>query len=131
MLTCSVFWSADTIHGTESENTGNIDACVFYIPSVPLTASNAVRCLRLVGEELLANVVQQYVAQQRDAFLKGVPPPDFPGGSGESEFADRGSTKDILSDSGRLAMGLGPLNTSEATKGKEGLVSEVNKILGY
>ncbi|KAJ4242823.1 hypothetical protein NW757_011718 [Fusarium falciforme] len=110
----TVFWSADTIHGTESENTGNVDACVFYIPSVPLTASNA-----------------QYVAQQRDAFLKGIPPPDFPGGSGESEFADRGSTKDILSDSGRLAMGLSPLNTSEATKGKEGLVSEVNKILGY
>ncbi|KAL2674064.1 hypothetical protein Neosp_012510 [[Neocosmospora] mangrovei] len=109
----TVFWSADTIHGTESENTGNVDACVFYIPSVPLTASNA-----------------QYVAQQRDAFLKGVPPPDFPGGRGESEFADRGSTKDILSDSGRLAMGLSPLNTSEATKGKEGLVSEVNKILG-
>ncbi|KAM0369157.1 hypothetical protein ACHAPY_011177 [Fusarium culmorum] len=67
----TVFWSADTIHGTESENTGNVDACVFYIPSVPLTPSNA-----------------QYVAQQRDAFLKGIPPPDFPGGSGESEFVD-------------------------------------------
>jgi hypothetical protein len=38
-----VFWSADTIHGTESENTGKDDACVFYIPSVPLTPSNAVR----------------------------------------------------------------------------------------
>jgi hypothetical protein len=37
-----VFWSADTIHGTEMENTGNIDACVFYIPSVPLTLNNAV-----------------------------------------------------------------------------------------
>lgn len=38
-----VFWSADTIHGTESDNTGDKDACVFYIPSVPLTPSNAVR----------------------------------------------------------------------------------------
>lgn len=38
-----VFWSADTIHGTESDNTGDVDACVFYIPSVPLTLNNAVR----------------------------------------------------------------------------------------
>jgi len=38
-----VFWSADTIHGTESDNTGDNDACVFYIPSVPLTPNNAVR----------------------------------------------------------------------------------------
>jgi hypothetical protein len=39
----TVFWSADTIHGTEPENTGAEDACVFYIPSVPLTLSNMVR----------------------------------------------------------------------------------------
>ncbi|KAH6884384.1 hypothetical protein B0T10DRAFT_409939 [Thelonectria olida] len=110
----TVFWSADTIHGTESENAGKNDACVFYIPSVPLTPSNA-----------------QYVAQQRDAFLKGVPPPDFPGGSGESEFFNRGTTDDILSDPGRLAMGLRPLHKSEQNKGKESLVSEVNKIFGY
>ncbi|KAF4971595.1 hypothetical protein FSARC_1627 [Fusarium sarcochroum] len=108
----TVFWSADTIHGTENNNTGDMDACVFYIPSVPLTPNNA-----------------HYVAQQRDAFLQGIPPPDFPGGSGESEFSDRGTTKDILSDSGRLAMGLSPLNTSQATREKESLVSEVNKIL--
>jgi hypothetical protein len=40
-----VFWSADTIHGTEMDNSGDIDACVFYIPSVPLTPNNAVRQL--------------------------------------------------------------------------------------
>lgn len=80
---------------------------------------------------VLANDIQHYVAQQRDSFLKGVPPPDFPGGSGESQFVDKATTKDILSDSGRLAMGLSPLNPSQATKGKESLVSEVNKILGY
>jgi hypothetical protein len=79
----------------------------------------------------LANDTQQYAAQQRDAFLKGVPPPGFPGGYGESNFVDRGPTKDILSDSGRLAMGLSPLNTSEIAKGKESLASEVDKILGY
>lgn len=37
-----VFWSADTIHGTETNNTGKIDACVFYVPSVPLTENNVV-----------------------------------------------------------------------------------------
>ncbi|KAK2687825.1 hypothetical protein QWA68_013727 [Fusarium oxysporum] len=110
----TVFWSADIIHGTESKNTGKVNACAFYIPLVSLTPSNT-----------------QYVAQQRDAFLKGVPPPDFPGGSGESDFVDQGTTKYILTDSGRLAMGLSPLNTLEKTKGKESLASEVNKILGY
>ncbi|KAG7416794.1 hypothetical protein ACKAV7_003577 [Fusarium commune] len=110
----TVFWSADTIHGTEDNNTGDVDACVFYIPSVPLTPSNA-----------------HYVAQQRDAFLQGIPPPDFPGGAGESEFSDKATTKDILSDSGKRAMGLSPFSTSETAKEKESLVSEVNKILGY
>lgn len=43
ILTIIVFWSADTIHGTETVNTGPNDACVFYIPSVPLTPNNAVR----------------------------------------------------------------------------------------
>lgn len=38
----TVFWSADTIHGTEMKNTGAHDASVFYIPSVPLTDSNIV-----------------------------------------------------------------------------------------
>lgn len=38
----TVFWSADTIHGTEMKNTGTQDACVFYIPSVPLTDGNIV-----------------------------------------------------------------------------------------
>ena len=38
-----VFWSAETIHGTESVNTEGNDACVFYIPSVPLTPNNTVR----------------------------------------------------------------------------------------
>jgi hypothetical protein len=49
--TSLVFWSADTIHGTESKNRGNIDACVFYIPSVPLTPNNAVRELSLISAD--------------------------------------------------------------------------------
>ncbi|KAJ5108169.1 hypothetical protein N7456_004844 [Penicillium angulare] len=107
----TVFWSADTIHGTETINTGDNDACVFYIPSVPLTPSNA-----------------QYVAQQRDAFLKGVPPPDFPGGLGESEYSDRATVNDIQSEAGRMAMGLSPVNLN----GKNNkLEKEINNILGH
>lgn len=37
-----VFWSADTIHGTENNNTGDVDTCVFYIPAVPTTPNNVV-----------------------------------------------------------------------------------------
>ncbi|KAL6885658.1 hypothetical protein GGI43DRAFT_426627 [Trichoderma evansii] len=110
----TVFWSADTIHGTESENAGKNDACVFYIPSVPLTPSNA-----------------QYIAQQRNHFLKGIPPPDFPGGPGESGFANRGTTYDILSDSGKLAMGLRQLKPQAQSKGQEKLIQEVNNALGF
>ncbi|KAE8542256.1 hypothetical protein D1P53_001029 [Cryptococcus gattii VGV] len=91
----TVFWSADTIHGTENNNTGDVDACVFYIPAVPTTPNNV-----------------QYIAQQRDAFLHGVPPPDFPGGAGESQFSDRATPKDIQSEAGKFAMGLKPLEAS-------------------
>ncbi|KAJ5090623.1 hypothetical protein N7532_009307 [Penicillium argentinense] len=110
----TVFWSADTIHGTESNNTGDNDACVFYIPSVPLTPSNA-----------------QYVAQQRDTFLKGVPPPDFPGGFGESEFTDRAQIGDIQSEAGKMAMGLIPIQVNAKSDNSANLIREVNGILGY
>ncbi|OXG77983.1 hypothetical protein C345_06401 [Cryptococcus neoformans A2-102-5] len=105
----TVFWSADTIHGTESNNTGDVDACVFYIPAVPTTPNNV-----------------QYIAQQRDAFLHGVPPPDFPGGTGESQFSDRATPKDIQSEAGKFAMGLKPLDASKGV-----LAKSVNSILGY
>ncbi|PIG80732.1 hypothetical protein AARAC_006526 [Aspergillus arachidicola] len=110
----TVFWSADTIHGTEGENTGDTDACVFYIPSVPLTPNNA-----------------QYVAQQRDAFLKGIPPPDFPGGVGESQFSDRAQVGDVQSQAGREAMGLSPIKPSIKNEKSAKLAEEVNKIMGY
>ncbi|KAJ5593679.1 hypothetical protein N7537_010583 [Penicillium hordei] len=110
----TVFWSADTIHGTESDNTGDIDASVFYIPSVPLTPNNA-----------------KYVAQQRDAFLKGVPPPDFPGGFGESQFSDRAQVGDIQSEVGRMAMGLSPITVTGKNEKSTKLAHEVNAILGY
>jgi len=111
----TVFWSADTIHGTENDNTSDIDACVFYIPAVPLTENNVA-----------------YVSQQRDAFLKGVPPPDFPGGAGESSFADRATPKDLLSDVGRRGMGLDRMVVGAgANTMQKDLAKSANSILGY
>jgi hypothetical protein len=75
--------------------------------------------------------MQQYIAQQRDSFLKGVPPPDFPGGAGESEFTDRAKSEDVIGASGRLAMGLSPLKIDSQSGRQGGLAREVNQILGY
>ncbi|KAG9964054.1 DUF1479-domain-containing protein, partial [Aureobasidium melanogenum] len=110
----TVFWSADTIHGTEMENTGKNDACVFYIPSVPMTPNNA-----------------QYVAQQRDAFAAGIPPPDFPGGLGESQFADATYLTEIQSEAGKQAMGLVPISVDGKDNKRAELAKEVNNILGF
>jgi hypothetical protein len=74
---------------------------------------------------------QQYIAQQREAFLAGVPPPDFPGGVGESEFSGRGAVENISSQRGRQGMGLEPF----ALHGDGGVVDEVrqasNRLLGF
>ncbi len=75
--------------------------------------------------------MQKYIAQQRDSFLKGIPPPDFPGGAGESEFVGRAKTEAIQSESGRIAMGLSPLKISGQSERQKVIMREVNKILGY
>lgn len=124
MLT-SVFWSADTIHGTEMKNTGTRDASVFYIPSVPLTDSNIVSVLQCQRSP------QQYVAQQRDAFLRGVPPPDFPGGAGESLYPGRARTTDLLSQEGKRAMGLEPFLLHKQDGVARDLRKYANTQLGY
>jgi len=130
-----VFWSADTIHGTEMENTGKADACVFYIPSVPLTPNNAVslfwkndRPLNQIG---LRPLIQHYIAQQRDSFTSGIPPPDFPGGRGESQFADATYLTEVQSDWGKQAMGLKPIPVHGKNGKQSDLAEEVNTILGF
>nr|POF12278.1 hypothetical protein CFP56_76037 [Quercus suber] len=70
----------------------------------------------------------RYVAQQRDAFLAGVPPPDFPGGVGESQFTDRAHVSDIQSEAGRIAMGLSPVAVVAHNGARAGLEREVNGI---
>lgn len=61
-----------------------------YIPAVPLTPMN-----------------KQYIDVQRETFLRGVHPPDYPATTrDEHEFIGTGKVEDIKSVQGKIAMGL-------------------------
>lgn len=60
-----------------------------YIPAIPKTPQNLA-----------------YVQRQKEAFLAGAVPPDFPKGPGEGGFVGVGMEKDISGDIARRAMGL-------------------------
>ena len=62
---------------------------VMYIPACPLTPQNLA-----------------YIQRQKDYFLKGASPPDYPKTAGEDEFAGTGREGDIVGDAARYAMGL-------------------------
>lgn len=93
----TAWWHCDTIHSVESQHSGKGPSAVFYIPAVPLTVANA-----------------EYIASQRDSFEAGIPPPDFPGGEGESRFVGKGGEVDIVGEEGRMAMGLQALSLDGA-----------------
>ncbi|KAG9101483.1 hypothetical protein FS749_006385 [Ceratobasidium sp. UAMH 11750] len=110
-----VFWHCDLLHSVETEHKGTEVSSVMYIPAVPLTLPNA-----------------EYVARQREAFLAGRPPPDFPQFDGESQFINKGREGHITSAEGRCAMGLKPFDTSTSSLSpaeKEVLV-KANAIFG-
>lgn len=116
----TVFWHCDVVHSVEEDHTGNEDSAgkkekknlfpffllislflltkkklVMYIPAVPFTTSNF-----------------DYIQRQKDCFLAGQRPPDFPKGPAEAEFIGVGRVGDIDNDLGRKAMGLNPLSVS-------------------
>lgn len=110
----AVFWHCDVAHMVENEHQGDQDASVFYIPVAPLCDVNA-----------------EYLRRQRENFLKKQPPPDFPGGVGESMHEGTG-TADVLSAVGRRSMGLQPFNSSLAqTPGEKSAYDSANRILGF
>lgn len=110
-----VFWHCDEIHAVESVHRGKGDSSVLYIPSAPLSAKTA-----------------EYIKRQKDVFLRGVPPPDFPGGAGENGFQGVGTPSDILTDTGRKALGLTPFSLEDGlTEGERAVVKEANTILGF
>ncbi|KAJ6553578.1 hypothetical protein DFH09DRAFT_1166934 [Mycena vulgaris] len=84
----TVFWHCDVVHSVEQEHTGSEDSAVMYIPAVPLTPANA-----------------RYVARQKEEFLKGLPPPDFPVTIAGVGFIGLGKDEDVEGP-GRKAMGL-------------------------
>lgn len=88
-----MFWHCDLIHAVESEHHGQNDSSVMYIPAVPATTQN-----------------KEYIIRQKQTFLIGKPPPDFPQNDGEMGFTNLGNEKDFLSDIGRVAMGLGEVS---------------------
>lgn len=88
-----VWWHCDGIHAVESEHKGKNASSVLYIPSAPLTEANA-----------------RYIKNQRDNFLARIPPPDFPGGEGESRFRGTGREHDISTIEGHRGMGMAPLS---------------------
>jgi hypothetical protein len=63
--------------------------------------------------------------------LKGIPPPDFPGGLGESEFSDRATVGDIQSEAGNVAMGLSPVKLDGKNEKSKKLEKEINEIMGF
>jgi len=83
-----VFWHCDVIHSVEVEHVGKEDSCVMYIPAVPFTPANA-----------------EYVKRQRETFLKGATPPDFPDTEGEGSFVGVGQAEDIVDPVAKRAMG--------------------------
>ena len=82
-----VAWHCDTIHAVDKTHSGTSDSSVMYIPTAPLTERNA-----------------ENLARQRDAFLRGVPPPDFPGGEGEARHIGRPGSAEVASVCGAPGM---------------------------
>lgn len=114
-----VSWHCDTIHAVDQVHAGNSDSSVMYIPACPLTVSNA-----------------EFVARQREAFLKGTPCPDFGGGKGESEHVGRPRVADVEKANaveGMRAFGLLEWDSSEPglTPGQREVMDRANKILGF
>ncbi|KAF5309928.1 hypothetical protein D9619_010556 [Psilocybe cf. subviscida] len=106
-----VYWHCDTVHAVEGRHGGSGDSSVLYIPAVPLTVHNA-----------------SYLRDQRINFFAGLPPHDFPGGEGESNFVGRATAADIHSEEGRRMLGLDtfPLTGS---KTRDEFIKKVNEAL--
>ncbi|EXA46300.1 hypothetical protein FOVG_07026 [Fusarium oxysporum f. sp. pisi HDV247] len=111
----SVWWHSDVIHAVESRHNGKNAAAVFYIPAVALTPKN-----------------MEYIRDQKATLLSGRPPPDFPGGTGESEFKSRGTGDDLLTVEGKEGIGLVPFKLEDTMSETERLTRQAaNSVLGF
>jgi Protein of unknown function (DUF1479) len=91
---------------------------VLYIPVCPITEANT-----------------RYLVRQREAFLRGYPGPDFPGGKGEAEHVGRLQVENLktqVQSDGLQAMGLQKLEVAEETStGVRSVIQKANNVLGF
>ncbi|TIB97393.1 DUF1479-domain-containing protein [Wallemia mellicola] len=108
-----VYWHSDVVHAVESEHQGRGDSSVLYIPAIPLTVNNA-----------------HYLRDQVSRFKQGLPPSDFPGGEGESQFIGRQKAEDIEAGPSRQLLGLEAFPyPPKATPGAKRTIDKSNEIL--
>lgn len=105
------------IHAVDKVHHGTGDSSVMYIPACPTTEANA-----------------EYVKRQRDTFLEGVPPPDFPGSQGESQHVGRATVdclKGCTNEFGLLTQGSAAFDTEgDLSHGQKKVLQKANEILG-
>ncbi|CAG7942435.1 unnamed protein product [Penicillium salamii] len=114
-----VAWHCDTIHAVDKVHQGTGDSSVMYIPACPVTAGNV-----------------EYVKRQKSDFLAGTPPPDFPGGVGESAHVGHTTLEDLKSlttQEGMRAFGLEKWDSEnkDLLPGQRCVLMTANEILGY
>lgn len=106
------------IHAVDKVHQGSTDSSVLYIPVCPLTDRNA-----------------QYLKRQRDAFLEGMPGPDFPGGLGESKHSGRLTASDLANTTSKealRALGLEAWTDDERFSNYESrMLRRANEVLGF
>ncbi|KAK6208652.1 hypothetical protein QIS74_12170 [Colletotrichum tabaci] len=108
-----VVWHTDQIHAVDTVHQGRGDSSVIYIPVCPATDLNV-----------------EYLARQREAFLSGLPGPDFPGGKGESEHVGRPGEDAIRGAEARRAMGLEKLVAVGEGQAEREMIERANRALG-
>ncbi|HDR8952608.1 DUF1479 domain-containing protein [Burkholderia vietnamiensis] len=86
----AVFWHGDVVHAVEDVHRGSGDSNVMYIAAAPGCPKN-----------------DAYLQRQRQAFVRGESPPDFPADHFEVDFDGRACERD-LTGLGREQMGFEP-----------------------
>ena len=113
-----VAWHCDTIHAVDKVHAGKGDSSVMYIPASPTTELNV-----------------EYAKKQRDAFVEGIPPADFPGGVGESEHVGRPDVEDlkrVASEEGLRSAGFVPFDATKArSEGEAAVLRYGNSVMGH
>jgi hypothetical protein len=111
-----VFWHCDQVHAVEPKNEMATDSSVLYIPTTPMCQRNS-----------------EYLKRQRDAFVNGQTPPDFPGNNCEETILDR-ATVETMNENEKIGMGFLPFpvdpQPAHSTPGQRLALKQHNEILG-